>query len=184
MEVNKNYAGRLSKHLLNWKQITKNNVILDWIQGYNIKFISNPIQKHKPQVFVSKKEFNLYDTLVNDLQNINAISTCDHVQNEFLSPYFLVKKSNGSYRFILNLKKLNKFIEAPHFKLEDFRTAKNLITRDCFMASIDLKDAYFLISVKKECRKYLRFEFNNKLYEFNCLPFGLNVAPFIWMTFF
>nr|CAH7712578.1 unnamed protein product [Callosobruchus chinensis] len=29
-------------------------------------------------------------------------------------------------------------------------------------------------------RKYLRFKFENSLYQFNCLPFGLNIAPFIF----
>lgn len=45
------------------------------------------------------------------------------------------------------------------------------------MATIDLKDAYFLVSVHKSFRKYLRFRFQGILYEFNCLPFGLNIAP-------
>lgn len=48
------------------------------------------------------------------------------------------------------------------------------------MASIDLKDAYFLIPVHKKHRKYLRFIFEGKLYEFCCVPFGLNTAPFLF----
>ena len=31
-------------------------------------------------------------------------------------------------RFILNLKKLNKFITAPHFKIEDMKIALKLLT--------------------------------------------------------
>lgn len=41
----------------------------------------------------------------------------------------------------LNLKKLNSFIDTEHFKLEDTRTACKLMSKDCFMASIDLKEA-------------------------------------------
>lgn len=48
------------------------------------------------------------------------------------------------------------------------------------MATIDLKDAYFLVPIDKESRKYLRFIFNNELYEFKCLPFGLSTAPFVF----
>nr|CAH7758368.1 unnamed protein product [Callosobruchus chinensis] len=36
------------------------------------------------------------------------------------------------------------------------------------------------IKVQKKYRKYLRFKFMNRLYEFNSLPFGLNIAPFIF----
>lgn len=92
----------------------------------------------------------------------------------------MVPKPNGKKRFILNLKKLNKFISTSHFKLEDLRTAIKLVTKDCSMATIDLKDAYFLIKIHPSSRKFLRFSFEDKIFEFNVLPFGLNTAPFIF----
>ena len=45
------------------------------------------------------------------------------------------------------------------------------------MTCIDLKDAYFLISITSRHRRFLRFLFNDQLYEFTCMPFGLSVAP-------
>ncbi|EFN74375.1 hypothetical protein EAG_00138, partial [Camponotus floridanus] len=48
----------------------------------------------------------------------NSIEECEPCEGQFLSPIFLVPKLDGAYRFILNLKKLNKFIDAPHFKME------------------------------------------------------------------
>lgn len=80
-------------------------------------------------------------------------------------------------RFILNLKELNKFIQCSHFKLEDYRSAQNIIFKNYYMASIDLQDAYFLIPIYKSHKKYLRFSLNGNLYEFSCLPFRLNAAP-------
>lgn len=112
--------------------------------------------------------------------DINAISHCSHLPDEFISSVFLVPKPNGDKRFILNLKCLNKFIETKHFKMEDYRTASKLISHHCYMGLIDLKDAYFLVPVHKQQRKYLRFEYNGHLYEFNCLPFGLCTAPFVF----
>lgn len=111
---------------------------------------------------------------------INAISECTHEPGEFISNVFLVPKPNGENRFILNLKSLNKYIKSNHFKMEDYRTAIKLITKQCYMASIDLKDSYFFVSVDKPHRKYLRFMYNDILYEFNCLPFGLCTAPFVF----
>ncbi|XP_050294576.1 uncharacterized protein LOC126743396 isoform X1 [Anthonomus grandis grandis] len=64
--------------------------------------------------------------------------------------------------------------------MEDNRTVKNLIKKNCFMCKIDLRDAYFLISVHRKYRRYLRFKFNGVIYEFNCLPFGLNIAPYVF----
>lgn len=83
-------------------------------------------------------------------------------------------------RLILNLKQLNKFIETSHFKIEDIRTTLKLITQNCYMATLDIKDAYHLIKIHPDSKKYLRFVWNAKLYEFNVLPFGLNTAPYVF----
>lgn len=103
--------------------------------------------------------------------NKGVIVQCKEETGQYLSPYFLVPKPNGEYRFILNLKGLNNFIQTNHFKMQDLRTALKLILQDNFMASIDLQDAYFLIPVDKSCRKYFRFKFQ-ATYEFMVLPFG------------
>lgn len=46
------------------------------------------------------------------------------------------------------------------------------------LTTIDLKDAYYLIRIASSDRKYLRFLFEDVLYEFNCLLFGLSTAPY------
>ena len=45
------------------------------------------------------------------------------------------------------------------------------------MATIDLKDAYYTVPIAKEHRKYLRFCWKGKLYEYTCFPNGLSSAP-------
>lgn len=121
-----------------------------------------------------------YRQTIKELVDMGAISECKTKKDEFLSSYFLLKKPNGKYRFVLNLKNLNKYISAPHFKIEDYRTILKLVTKNCYFASIDLKDAYFSLPIKNKYRKYLRFRFQNTTYEFNCLPFGLNIGPYIF----
>lgn len=48
------------------------------------------------------------------------------------------------------------------------------------MATLDLKDAYFLVPIHREYKKYLRFQWNETIFEFNVLPFGLNTAPYVF----
>lgn len=97
-----------------------------------------------------------------------------------MSTYFLRPKQNGEDRFILNLKGLNTFINPPHFKLEDLKTAIGLMTDHCFMTSIELKDGYLHIPIDKKHKQFLRFEFLGTIYEFQCMPFGLCTAPFVF----
>lgn len=64
--------------------------------------------------------------------------------------------------------------------MEDIRTVTRLITRGCFMATVDLKDAYFFVAVNEVSKRFLRFKFQGITYEFQCLPFGLSSAPLVF----
>ena len=118
--------------------------------------------------------------VIAELQKQGAIEPCEPMRGQWLSPFFLVKKPNGKNRFILNLKGLNQFLAPPHFKMEDIRSVTKLVQKNWFMSSIDLKDAYFLVPIDPNHRKYLRFQYKNQFFEFTCLPFGLSVAPYVF----
>jgi hypothetical protein len=45
------------------------------------------------------------------------------------------------------------------------------------LAKVDLKDAYFTVPVRKSHHKYLRFRWKERVFEFNCMAFGLAPAP-------
>ena len=74
---------------------------------------------------------------------------------------------------ILNLKRFNQHVEYQHFKMDPVWTAISLITSNCYMGSIDLKDAYYSVPIAKPHQRYLKFEWNNMLYKFSCIPNGL-----------
>ena len=59
---------------------------------------------------------------------------------------------------ILNFKQLNEFVSYYHFKMDTIQTALKLMRPGCFMASVDLKDAYYSVPIALEDRKYLKFE--------------------------
>ena len=65
--------------------------------------------------------------------------------------------------------------------MENFKSAITLMSANCYMATI-LKDAYYSVSVDKDHRKYLRFAWNNHLFQFTCISYGLNCAPKIFTT--
>lgn len=164
-----------------WGVVTQDPNIQSWLQGYTLPFSQRVVQVQaplEPQWTVSEKK--AISEEITHLLNIGAVSECRPEKGQFISSVFLAPKSDGSHRLVLNLKKLNDFIETCHFKMEDRKLASCLITKGCYMATLDLKEAYFLIPVRKSNRKYLRFYFNNKLWEFNCVPFGLCTAPWLF----
>ncbi|XP_021965115.1 uncharacterized protein LOC110860391 [Folsomia candida] len=132
--------------------------------------------------FLSNKEVSIQegkniDTSICELMQLGAIERCNSDSDQFVSPIFLVPKPDGSKRFIINLKRLNEYLQYSKFKMEDLRSAIRLMENDCYMTTIDLKNAYYLISIRKTDRKFLRFSWKGQLYQFNCLCFGLSSAP-------
>ena len=61
--------------------------------------------------------------------------------------------------------------------VHDKLCAKLYPKRTKYAFKIDLQDAYFHVPIHPSSRKYLRFAFENKVYQFQVLPFGLNTAP-------
>lgn len=156
-------------------------MILQTIIGYRLPFVHQPPpQEIEPSLHLSPKEEQICAQEVARLLNIGAIERAVACTDQFLSSYFVIQKSSGGWRFILNLKHFNNYIYAPHFKMEDWKTVVRLLSPGDFLASIDLEDAYLLVPIHQEHRKYLRFRFQDQIYQFAALPFGLASAPYIF----
>ena len=61
--------------------------------------------------------------------------------------------------------------------MDTIQIALKLIQPGCFMALVDLKAAYYSISVAEEHRKFLKFYWEDCYFQFTCLPNGLACAP-------
>lgn len=152
--------------------------MLKALQGYELPFIMEPQQISEPKVIsISDKESLAIDASISKLLESGAIVLSEEEQGQFISRIFTVPKPDGSPRPIINLKPLNEFINADHFKMEDCRTAMALMIPNCYMAVIDQKDAYHAIPIANHHQKYLKFRWKGNLYKYTCVPFGLNVAP-------
>lgn len=64
--------------------------------------------------------------------------------------------------------------------MDSLQSAIQLMKANCWMAVLDLKDAYYSVPIATEDRKCLRFEYGGQLHEFVCLPNGLSSAPRIF----
>ena len=101
-------------------------------------------------------------------------------QDQFLSNVFVRPKPENKHRMILNLKELNKCVRFLHFKMENLKDIKHLLQKGDFLIKIDLQDAFWSVPVSRASRKLMRFEWENTLYEFRTLAFGLGPAPWVF----
>ena len=140
--------------------------------------IGNPNQtRPRPEIEFDSNEKEIIDSEIAHLLELGVIEPAVHSPAEYISTIFVRIKKSGKYRMNLNLKGLNKHIEKHHYKMDTLRSAVRLMTPNCFMASIDLKDAYYVVSIAEEHRKYLRFYWQGCLYQYTSMPNGLSSAP-------
>ena len=104
----------------------------------------------------------------------------DQERSRFYSTYFLVQKRDRGHRPILNLKFFNIIVRKTSFKMETLRSVIVMKPHQ-WMASVDLKDAYFHIRVVLAYCQYLRFQCLGQAYQFEALSFRLSSAPRVFI---
>ena len=76
---------------------------------------------------------------------------------------------------ILNLKKLNEYIDSKHFKMESLKNVLHMVKSEVWMASVGLKDAYYSVPIHEEYQKHLKFRWEYPL-KFIAMPNGYGPA--------
>ncbi len=99
------------------------------------------------------------------------------MRSGFYSPYFIVPKKSGGLRPILDLRVLNRALHRLPFKMLTPKRIFGCVRPRDWFAAIDLKDAYFHVSILPHHRPFLRFAFEGRAYQYKVLPFGLSLSP-------
>ena len=94
---------------------------------------------------------------IQKLKSKKVIVNADKKKRDYITGSFTRSKRDDSHRIILDLKNFNKFICYRHFNMESIQNILNVIKKDAFMASIDLKDPFYSVPVAAHHQKYLEF---------------------------
>ena len=179
--LSKNFrVGRVAKHFPAWTKITSDKEILTNVTGVKIECSEEPVQLGPPGQKILLHEYQILDGEILKLVNKGVIKKVRPEATQFISSIFLRPKPDGSHRLILNLKKFNETVVYHHFKMDSIYNIITLVTKNCFMASLDLKDAYYSIPIKASHQKFLCFKWRGEIYQFACLPNGLSCASRIF----
>lgn len=171
-------AGNLTAYYDIWQGLTSDVEILETVSGQKIEFDQIPLQtKQTLPIKLTDLQNQHIDVEITELLRKGVIKVSNHERGEFISPIFTRPKKDGSHRMILNLKSLNENITYHHFKMDTVWSAIRMMTPLCYMASIDLKDAYYSVPIHPEHQKYLKFLWKGQLYKYVCFPNGLALCP-------
>ena len=150
-------------------------------EGYRIPFLRRPPLSEVPIPMpsynpLSTKGFALGE-VTQALIAKGAVGIAPLPSPGFYNRLFLVWKTSGSWRPVIDLSTLNLFVDVSHFRMETIQSVLLSVRQGDWMASIDLKEAYLQVPVHLESRPFLRFVANGQVYQFTALCFGLSTAP-------
>ena len=170
-------GGCISSFLPSWENLTNDPEILQMVSGLHIEFKETPFQMERFPTNALLKNQVVVDEEIESLIKKKVIKLDSKEQGDFISPIFLRPKKDGTFRMVLNLKTLNTFVKYQHFKMDTVWTAINMMKPNCFMASMDLKDAYYSVPICQNHQKYLKFFWKGKFYTSQVFPNGLALCP-------
>ena len=152
--------------------------------GYKI-----PFHKKPPRVRIDSKEdpktAHFMDAKVQELMKMGVVSRAGRAQSGEgnILPAFLLKKSSGGHRFIHDLRLTNLGARFPKRKLKTLDKTLPLIGKHAWLASLDLKNAYYLVKLHQESRKWVQFSWRGVVYRFNRLPMGLSPSMHVFSAY-
>ncbi|KAI2646546.1 Transposon Ty3-G Gag-Pol polyprotein [Labeo rohita] len=172
----------LVDHLAAWKLLPN---VSAWVlhtveRGYRIQFGAPPPPFNGVfPTLVGPEQGLVMEQEVATLLRKEAIEVVPpHVRESgFYSRYFIVPKKDGGLRPILDLRVLNRSVKRLKFRMLTIKQVVSQIRSEDWFVTIDLKDAYFHVSILPHHRKFLRFAFRGEAYQYRVLPFGLALSP-------
>ncbi|RMC09742.1 hypothetical protein DUI87_13529 [Hirundo rustica rustica] len=122
--------------------------------------------------------------IIDQYLNLGILQECESKYN---TPIFPVKKPNGKYRLVQDLRAINEITKDIHPVVANPYTLLTSVSEKFeWFTVIDLKDAFFCIPLALESRKYFAFEWENpdtgrrRQLTWSRLPQGFKNSPTIF----
>ncbi|CAF4361483.1 unnamed protein product [Rotaria sp. Silwood2] len=93
------------------------------------------------------------------------------------SPVILVKKKDGTYRFVIDYRQRNNITERDSYPLPRIEETLNRLNGNTYFSKLDLKTGYHQIPIHSSDKQKTTFVTYNGIFHFNVMPQGLKNAP-------
>ena len=148
--------------------------------GYRIPFRSRPPLSHVPIPLPSYSPNSIRGLALSDA--VSALVEKEAIEIDpsspgFYSRLFVTPKVTGGWRPVIDLSRLNGWVELSSFHMETAQSVLQSLRPGDWMVSLDLQDAYLQVPVHAASRCYLRFCVGDAVFQFRALCFGLSSAP-------
>jgi len=160
VHVNYQSNAERSQHLHGWLEyLCEYSRCYTQAERETVELVDFPLQfeeEHQkslpPTPHLSSEDLAALEEEIQSLLQKQAVCQIPPLVKGFYSNMFIVPKKDGGQRPVINLKYLNKNVKLENFKMEGLHIIKALLRRDDFMAKMDLKDAFFKVSIAPQSK--------------------------------
>lgn len=140
------------------------------------------LENHTPVYIKNYRSPEIHkDEIINQVQKMLDEKIIRPSVSPFNSPILLVpKKSNTTdkkWRLVVDFRQLNKKIVADKFPLPRIDEILDQLGRAKYFSTLDLMSGFHQIELDESSKRYTAFSTASGHFEFNRLPFGLNISP-------
>ncbi|KAM9954846.1 hypothetical protein ACTFIW_000949 [Dictyostelium discoideum] len=185
-EVNLPVGGRLFHHKQVWKELGLPNFCQEVVNGLKVHLLPNFKPMPNPIPF-SIPEGPKSDCITKEVQDLLLDDAIEQVlpnrysKRVFYSNVFTVPKPGTTlHRPVLDLKRLNTYINNQSFKMEGIKNLPSMVKQGYYMVKLDIKKAYLHVLVDPQYRDLFRFVWKGSHYRWKTMPLGLSTAPRIF----
>ncbi|KAM9957069.1 hypothetical protein ACTFIR_003806 [Dictyostelium discoideum] len=185
-EVNLSVGGRLFHHKQVWKELGLPNFCQEVVNGLKVHLLPNFKPMPNPIPF-SIPEGPKSDCITKEVQDLLLDDAIEQVlpnrysKRVFYSNVFTVPKPGTTlHRPVLDLKRLNTYINNQSFKMEGIKNLPSMVKQGYYMVKLDIKKVYLHVLVDPQYRDLFLFVWKGSHYRWKTMPFGLSTAPRIF----
>ena len=103
------------------------------------------------------------------------------VKPTVVSPLGVVTKSHSTkLRLVVDMRYVNDHLTKRVFKFEGLSDLSDMSEKGDYSLSYDLTSGYYHVALHPLSRRFVGFQWKGVYYQYNCLPFGLSTAPWVF----
>lgn len=117
--------------------------------------------------------YALRNTVKEEVDSMIKLGVIEPSNSPYASPIVLVKKKDGTNRFCVDFRRLNRVTIFDAEPIPDPEEIFTQLTEDNYFSRLDLSKGYWQLPLKPEDKMKTAFIAPNGLFQFRVMPFGL-----------
>ena len=113
------------------------------------------------------------DVMDSEIKEMLELGVIEKSVSPYSSPVVFVQKKDGSVRFCIDFRKLNKVTEFDAEPMPNMEEVINRMSGHKFFTRMDCSKGYLQVCLPDNCKHLTAFETPQGLFQFKTMPFGL-----------